>query len=175
VEEGRFKLDDFELYQVAREFRKKAYKLLRQLPPKEKYALGQQMRKAAVSVTNNIAEGHGRWHYQENIRFCQISRGSIEELIDDFNTCDDEAYGDHLFVEALKTEAYELIRRVNGYIAYLRKSKQGEYHTTTHHPPHHHAYCRGTGSIWPRKIISSSSLMMIRGVTMSIRLWASRP
>jgi four helix bundle protein len=58
------------------------------------------MRRAALSVTNNIAEGHGRWHYQENIQFCRISRGSVDELIDDFNICEDEGYAD---VGALKS------------------------------------------------------------------------
>ena len=125
MEDGRFRLDDFELYKVAREFRKRVYRLLKQLPPEEKYALANQMRRAAVSVTNNIAEGHGRWHYQENIHFCRISRGSVDELIDDFNTCHDEGYGEQALVGDLKVEAYDLIRRINGYIAYLRKSKQG--------------------------------------------------
>ena len=125
MEEGRFRLEDFELYKIARELRKRVYCLLRQLPPEEKYALANQMRRAALSVTNNIAEGHGRWHYQENIHFCRIARGSTDELIDDFNTCQDEGYGDQVLVGELKTAAYDLIRRINGYIAYLRKSKQG--------------------------------------------------
>jgi four helix bundle protein len=125
MEDGRFRLDDFELYKVARAFRKRAYGLVRQLPSEEKYALACQMRRAVVSVTNNIAEGHGRWHYQENIQFCRTARGSVDELIDDFNTCQDETYGDPGLVGELKAEAYDLIRRINGYIAYLRKSKQG--------------------------------------------------
>lgn len=124
MEDGRFRLDDFELYQIGREFRKRAYSLIRLLPTQERYCLANQMRRAALSVTNNIAEGHGRWHYQENIHYCRIARGSVDELIDDFNTCQDEAYGDQKLVAALKVEAYELIRRINGYIAYLRKSKQ---------------------------------------------------
>src|SRR6516225_2116520 len=125
MEEGRFQLDDFELYTIAREFRKRAYRLVKQLPPEEKYALANQMRRAAISVTNNIAEGHGRWHYQENIHFCRISRGSVDELIDDFNACQDEGFGDQLLVRDIKVEAYDLIRRINSYIAYLRKTKQG--------------------------------------------------
>jgi len=125
MEDGRFRLDDFELYQLAREFRKRVYRLVRLLPPEERYCLANQMRRAALSVSNNIAEGHGRWHYQENIRYCRMSRGSIDELIDDFNACDDERYGDQTLVAALKSEAYELIRRINGYIAYLRKTQQG--------------------------------------------------
>jgi four helix bundle protein len=50
------------------------------------------MRRAALSLTNNIAEGHGRYFFQENIQFCRISRGSLMELIDDLNTCIDEKY-----------------------------------------------------------------------------------
>src|SRR5437867_12814145 len=113
MEDGRFKLDDFELYTIARELRKRAYCLVRQLPVEEKYALANQMRRAAVSVTNNIAEGHGRWHYQENIHYCRISRGSVDELIDDFNACEDENYGDQPLVLELKNDAYDLIRRIN--------------------------------------------------------------
>lgn len=125
MEEGRFRLGDFELHKSAREFRKRVYRLIKQLPPEEKYALASQMPRAAVSVTNNIAEGHGRWHYQDNIHFCRISRGSVDELIDDFNTCQDEGYADQVLVGELKVEAYDLIRRTNSYIAYLRKTKQG--------------------------------------------------
>jgi len=62
-----FKLEDFELYKIAQEFRRNVYKLIKQLPPQEHHSLDPQMRRSIVSVTNNIAEGHGRWHYQENI------------------------------------------------------------------------------------------------------------
>ena len=79
------------------------------------------MRRAAVSITNNIAEGHGRWYFQENIQFCRIARGSVEEIIDDLNTCEDERYRDASFVAELKEEAYNLIAKINGYLAYLRK------------------------------------------------------
>ncbi len=101
--DGKFRLDDFELYNRARSFRKRVYQLLKTLPAEEKYCLEKQMRRAAVSVTNNIAEGHGRWHYQENMQFCRISRGSVGELIDDFNTCVDEGYGNQTLVQELKT------------------------------------------------------------------------
>jgi len=84
------------------------------------------MRRAAVSDTNNIAEGHGRWHYKENGRFCRISRGSVEEVVDDLNICIDENYGDQRLVEELKQVADALIERINGYLAYLRKCQQGK-------------------------------------------------
>jgi four helix bundle protein len=124
--DSQFGLDDFELYNSARRFRKKTYELIKQLPPEEKYCLGTQMRRAAVSVTNNIAEGHGRWYYQENIHFCRIARGSVGELIDDYNACLDEHYGTDGLSEELKEDARQLIARINSYIAYLRRSKQGK-------------------------------------------------
>jgi four helix bundle protein len=123
--DSRFGLDEFELYGLARAFRKALYGVIRQLPAEEKYCLGSQMRRAAISITNNIAEGHGRWYYQENLRFCRIARGSVEEAIDDLNVCLDENYGDATHIESLKAIARELVQRINGYASYLRKSKQG--------------------------------------------------
>jgi four helix bundle protein len=125
LHDDRFRLDDFELYQAARGFRRQVYRLLEQLPFEERYALNPQLRRAAVSVTNNIAEGHGRWHWQENIRFCRISRGSLDEVIDDLNVCLDQGYCDPDLVMELKESAYRLIARINGYIKYLQRCKQG--------------------------------------------------
>jgi four helix bundle protein len=102
------------------------YQLIKQLPAVEKYALAMQMRRAAVSVTNCVAEGHGRWHYKENTQYCRMARGSADELIDDLNVCIDEDYGDQALVADLKVQAYDLIRRINGYVAYLRRSQQGD-------------------------------------------------
>ncbi len=126
MEENKYRLEDFELYQAGREFRNKIYQVIRRLPADERYCLGPQMRRAAISVTNNIAEGHGRWHFQENTRFCRIARGSVDEIVDDLNICLDQSYIDPSLAELMKTEAYELIRRLNSYIAYLQKSKQGQ-------------------------------------------------
>src|ERR1041385_442050 len=77
--------EDLEVYQAAREFRKATYGVSRRLPSFEKYELGSQIRRAAVSLTNNIAEGHGRYHYLEQIKFNLQARGSLEELLDDLN------------------------------------------------------------------------------------------
>ena len=122
----RFKLDDFELYRAAREFRRDVYRVIRSLPVCERYCLDSQMRRAAVSVTNNIAEGHGRWQCVENARFCRIARGSVEELIDDLNVCLDEGYGVAEKISAIKDDAYRLLARLNGYIAYLRRTRESQ-------------------------------------------------
>ena len=57
-----------------------AYKLILQLPPVERYLLGKQMRKCAISVPSNIAEGAGRNTTKDYIRFLSISNGSLREL-----------------------------------------------------------------------------------------------
>jgi four helix bundle protein len=116
--------EDLEIYKSAREFRKKIYSLAKQLPEYEKYNLANQMRRAAVSLTNGISEGHGRFHYQENIQFLRQSRGSHKELIDDINVCIDENYDDSNRLNNLKQEGYELLKKLNGYIKYLRSCKQ---------------------------------------------------
>lgn len=122
----RYGLDEFELYGLARTYRRKVYHLTRQLPVKEKYVLDPQMRRAALSITNNIAEGHGRWFYQDNARFCRIARGSLEEVVDDLNLCLDEGYMPETILNELKIEANTLIRRINSYIGYLKRSQQGK-------------------------------------------------
>ena len=115
--------EDLDVYKMAREFRKKIYKLSKELPEEEKYSLITQIRRAAISLTNNIAEGHGRFHYQENIQFLRQSRGSLEELIDDINICIDQKYTDENRLADLKEEGYGLLKKINGYIKYLRKCK----------------------------------------------------
>ena len=93
------------------------YKLANQLPAQERFNLSMQMKRAALSVTNNIAEGVGRYHYKENIQFCRQARGSIAELIDDLNACFDETYVDKHSYDDMKAEAYRLIKVLNAYIA----------------------------------------------------------
>ena len=83
--------EDLEVYKTAREFRVAMYRVAKTLPDFEKFGLASQMRRAALSVTNNLAEGHGRFHFLDQIKFVLISRGSLEELMDDMNVCSDES------------------------------------------------------------------------------------
>jgi four helix bundle protein len=129
--------EDLEVYKVAREFRKAMYAVTRRLPDFEKYDLGSQIRCAAVSLTNNIAEGHGRFHYPDQIRFILHSRGSLEELVDDLNVCLDESYLPAREVGKLKEQASGVLILINGYLRYLRsrsssvQESDGSYSATT--------------------------------------------
>jgi four helix bundle protein len=117
--------EDLEVYRLSREFRKAMYGVTRRLPALEKFELASQIRRAAVSLTNNLAEGHGRFHYLEQIRFTLISRGSLEELLDDLNICEDEKYLSQDEVSDLKQKAWQIHRVMAGYLRYLRERKQG--------------------------------------------------
>jgi len=122
-ERPKYGFEDLEVYKKARVFRKNVYRLIQKLPAPERYALDPQMRRAALSITNNIAEGHGRFHYQENIQFLRQARGSLEEILDDINVCLDESYAKPVALEQLKDQGYELLKVINGYVSYLRKQK----------------------------------------------------
>ena len=115
--------EDLEVYRLAREFTRKITRLIKKLPKQEAAYLINQMQRAKLSVTNNIAEGFGRYHYQENIQFCRQSRGSICELIDDFNECHDVRYIEEPERDELKADAYRLIKVLNAYIASLKRLK----------------------------------------------------
>jgi len=115
--------EDLEVYQLAREFRKKMYGVTRQLPDFEKFELASQIRRAAVSLTNNMAEGHGRYHFADQVRFFLGSRGSLQELVDDLNVCDDEKYLQNDEVAELKEKAWRVLGLINGYLRYLRHRK----------------------------------------------------
>ncbi len=118
--------EDLEVYQVARGFRKTMYRVARRLPEEEKFALASQIRRAAVSVTNNVAEGHGRFHFLEQIKSMLQSRGSLEELLDDLNVCTDEGYLPIQEIESVRQEGWRVHKLINGYIRFLRRRASGD-------------------------------------------------
>jgi four helix bundle protein len=122
-ENRRSTFEDLEVYQVAREFRKAMYRVARRLPDIEKFALTNQIRRAVVSLTNNIAEAHGGYHYLDQIKFLRQSRGSLQELIDDLNVCMDEQYLSDKEIAALKEEGWRVRQLIDGYVRYLRDQK----------------------------------------------------
>ena len=120
-------LKDLEFYKQCRLFRMEITALVKEkFPKEEKYRLGDQIIRSSRSITANIAEGHGRFYYQDNIKFCRYARGSLEETLEHLVTAFDENY---ISQKELKTfhEKYSNCKRLcNGYIAYLRRSKLGE-------------------------------------------------
>lgn len=116
---------DLDCWKVAREFRKKISSLANSFPSEEKYGLISQIKRSSRSVTANIAEGYGRFHHQENIQFCRMSRGSLTETLDHLTVALDENYISEDQFDDFKTELDRCLKVLNGYINYLRKLKTG--------------------------------------------------
>ena len=94
-------------------------------PNQEKWSLTSQLRRAAQSVPANIAEGYGRFYFQESVRFCYIARGSLEESYTHLVIAHKLGYLSDEIFESLREQVSELKRMLNGYIAYLKQSKRG--------------------------------------------------
>ena len=71
---------DLIAWQKAMVLAKEVYQLTKELPDTERFGLVVQMRRAAVSIPSNIAEGHGRESRTDYLRFLRIARGSLMEL-----------------------------------------------------------------------------------------------
>ena len=117
--------EDLECWKAARflgDFVKKS--ILPELPKDEKYRLADQIQRATRSITANIAEGYGRFHYLDSSKFLSNARGSVYELLDHLITAEAEG----LISQDQLQEGRELIDRsvrlLNGYLRYL-KGKAG--------------------------------------------------
>jgi len=114
---------DLEVWIKYRQLRQEVWTLVKEFPPEEKYRLSDQMIRSSRSPSTQIAEGYGRYHFQENIQFCRIARGSLYEVIDHLSVCLDSHYITSIKHDAIENLIYECIRLLNGYISYLVKSK----------------------------------------------------
>jgi len=114
---------DLETWKVARTLRKEMYRLTSVFPHDEKYGLSAQIRRAASSVTSNLAEGYGRFSFQENLQFSRQSRGSVYELRDHLTTALDAGYISEDTYKELDAMAISVIRLVNGYIRSTKNLK----------------------------------------------------
>ena len=115
--------ESLNVWQEARKIRNEIFQLCKSFPKEETYKLTDQMVRSSRSIGNNIAEGYGRYHYQENIQFCRQSRGSAYEVIDHLITALDCEYINKNKYESLREKIIGCIKMTNGYIAYLNRKK----------------------------------------------------
>jgi len=113
-------------WQAGRKLRLELYLLTKTFPEEERFGLAAQVRRAAVSVTANLAEGYGRFSYQENIQFSRQSRASVYELRDHLTTAFDAGYLSRDRFRALNNMALDVIRLLNGYIRSTKKLKENQ-------------------------------------------------
>lgn len=113
---------DLKVWQAAITLATEVYKLTHQLPKNEQFGLISQMRRAAVSIPANIAEGHERQHDKELCQFLCISAGSLAELGTYFHLCEQLGFLGSASLEPLFGQASEIGKMLNGLIARTKSS-----------------------------------------------------
>lgn len=112
---------DLIAWQKAMELVEKAYKATRGFPKEEVYALTSQMRRAAVSIPSNIAEGEGRWSGNEFSHLLSIAYGSLRELETQILIAQRLSYLDDEQVQTLFSMTEEVGRLINGLVNSLKR------------------------------------------------------
>jgi four helix bundle protein len=119
------RFEDLKCWQFGREYRKAVHRASRRFPKDEVFGVTAQVRRAACSVTANIAEGYGRYSLSEAAHFCTVARGSLNESLDQLYVALDEGYMDQGTFDALYTQGREVERILSGYISHLRRRASG--------------------------------------------------
>ena len=115
---------DLECYIKARELRIFISELVKKFPAHEKFLLTAQIVDCSISVSRNIAEGYGRYTYSDTRNFFIIARGSVTETMEQLTTAFDENYITEEELKTAEDKCEFVFKLINGYIAYLDKSKK---------------------------------------------------
>ncbi len=121
-----FGFERLSVWRKSRELVKAVYLLVRNFPEEEKYALSDQLRRAAVSVSSNLAEGGGRLALKEKSHFCQIAYGSLMEVTCQIVLAEDLGFISSSQALQIREIIEEVERLLRGYHNYLKEA-QGKH------------------------------------------------
>ena len=115
--------EDLPVWQNARELAVLVYRTTSKGKLKEEYGLKNQIQRAVVSISSNIAEGFERGSKREFIQFLYIAKGSCGELRSQMYIAKDLGYLDNSDSETLIKSASNTSKQINGFIKYLKTSR----------------------------------------------------
>ena len=121
-EKGKRGFEDLECFQLALAVMTKIHEFSKNLPVEEKYDLFSQIRRSSKSVTANIAEGYGRYHYLDSLRYYSIARGELNETLGHLINAKVLNYLDQKSFDELYKIIRETEQTLNGYMSYVRPS-----------------------------------------------------
>lgn len=113
---------ELDVWKKARTFVKEIYIITKDFPKDEQYGLMSQMRRCAVSIPSNIAEGYGRQFRKETLQFLHIFRGSLYELETQMYIAFDLSYVNEEKLKKLLSDLEECRRLLSGLINYFEKN-----------------------------------------------------
>ncbi len=111
---------ELDVWKKSRLLRNNISGLVKAFPTEERYRLSDQIIRSSRSIGNNIAEGHGRYHYLDASKFLVNARGSAAETIDHLIIALDEEYVNAETFKKMKDDCEECMKMINGYIKYLK-------------------------------------------------------
>jgi four helix bundle protein len=114
------------VWQVANEITREVYELTKLLPKAERFGLCSQLRRAAISVPSNIAEGYRRRQPAVNLQFAYTAFGSASELETQISLVKDLGLCDPGLITTVEQKLDHLLRLLNGYCEYLNKKSRSK-------------------------------------------------
>ena len=114
MEGNVFSFENLEVYKKVRTLVKEIYNLQNTFPKEERFGLCDQIRRAAVSISANLAEGSGRQSLKEKIHFIEISYGSLTEVFCELQTACDLNYMQEECLNALRPQFIEVSKMLSG-------------------------------------------------------------
>jgi len=118
------RFEDLIVWQKAHRLMLDTYKFSELLPKEERYGRCHQVRRSVSSTPSNIAEGFGRYHFQENIQFSRQARGSLEETVNHIIAARDLNQAPEDICNGLLKQCDEVRILLNSYIKSLKESKR---------------------------------------------------
>lgn len=113
-----FAFEQLDVYQIARQYVKNVYMLSDAFPAKEDFALTSQIRRAAISVTSNVAEGTSRFSLKDKSHFIEIAYGSLMETYSQIQVASDLEY----ISQDSMTQIAPLVKELRNKLSALRRS-----------------------------------------------------
>lgn len=117
------KFEDLEAWQISHRFVTDIYKITKDFPKEEQYGLVSQLRRAALSITANIAEGFSRYHFKDKIRFYYNSRGSLSEVRNCIILAHDLNYLNKDYYFKLLDDSERVLKLINGLIRSIERQQ----------------------------------------------------
>lgn len=111
------------VWQKSVEAAKQVYSISKIFPSSEKFGLTQQINRCAISIPSNIAEGYGRYHKKDFIRFLSIARGSLYEMQTQLILSEELDFVESSKLEFINSLSVEIDKMLNKLIKSLKESK----------------------------------------------------
>ena len=122
MEDRKFSFEGLEVYQAARVLVKEVYLLQSKFPKMETFALGDQIRRSASSITSNIAEGSGRSSNKEKVHFIEIAYGSLMEAFSQLQIAQDLGYITEEDIDTIRPSFISVAKMLSGLKGYFDRS-----------------------------------------------------